>query len=186
MKKWTACCSNRAAELSESCREKYCACPDASSVLGVASCRIYNYIRNELSMPFLRTKDLIKLESESTFDGHECPPRRSEGSNSTSPTPKARLKRERSNIEETEHVAEGQDPVVPVTTPIQVSGVDRFQTSHFERKVHASNNKPEKKLNIEYPKDDQTDSASTVGSYVSIIYEALRSGVLYEPISWLV
>ena len=41
------------------CRDEYCTRPDASPFLEVASCRTYQYMRNELSIPFLRSKDLI-------------------------------------------------------------------------------------------------------------------------------
>ena len=182
LKKWTVCCSTRAAEVFGHCRDEYCASPDASPYLGVASCRIYQFVRNDLSVPFLRTKDLINLRPGSLFDGGEVLPRKSEDAYSVSPKRKAQLKRKRSDFEGIEHAAKGQDSNDLATDPMQACELDRRQTSPIKRHIHASNNRSEQIFNGIHANDDQTDEYPTVGFYISVIYEAFRSGLLYGPI----
>lgn len=64
IKEWTQRCSASALETFLRNRNSYHACPDASPLLGTASGRMYNFVRKELGVPFLRTS-LIR-------DGGSC------------------------------------------------------------------------------------------------------------------
>ena len=172
LKKWTACCSDRAIEQWEMCRDEYCTRPDASPFLGVASCRTYQYMRNELSIPFLRSKDLINLEPASTFDSHECQPKKSEDPGNATLRPQSQPNGKQGDteeIEEPEHVAEEQESTGLAPTPMQANGLDHCQTSQIERKVHANSNKPEKTSNTVHPKGARAETSPTAGSYASVI-----------------
>ena len=120
------------------CRDEYCTRPDASPFLGVASCRIYQYMRNELSIPFLRSKDLINLAPASTLDSHECQPKKSEDPGNATLRPQSQPNGKQGDteeIEEPEHVAEEQEFTGLAPTPMQANGLDHCQTSQIERKV---------------------------------------------------
>lgn len=53
---WTRRCSALTLETSRASRDEYSANPDAKALLGPASCRMYKFVRDELKVPFLRTR----------------------------------------------------------------------------------------------------------------------------------
>ena len=55
LREWTKQCSASALEIFLHNRDSYSASPDASLLLGTASFRMYNFVRKELGVPFLRT-----------------------------------------------------------------------------------------------------------------------------------
>ncbi|KAK4690320.1 hypothetical protein P7C71_g6444, partial [Lecanoromycetidae sp. Uapishka_2] len=62
LRAWTKSCSEKALELFVKMRDSYTAAPDARPFLGTASCRMYDFVRNKLAVPFVRT-DALKGES---------------------------------------------------------------------------------------------------------------------------
>lgn len=51
---WVRRCSALTLDTFHTCRDEYSANPDAKELLGPASCRMYEFVRNELKIPFLR------------------------------------------------------------------------------------------------------------------------------------
>ena len=173
LKKWSRNCIEKATQSFGKSREDYSSCPNATPFLGIASRRIYWYIRNELSIPFLRTKDLINLRPTSSPDNNDCPPSQHEDLRNPSLSPDAGRKRKRGTSEQVNHTAK-------LERPARVS--DGCETSHHEHQVHDSSHRPEKRSRTSYSNKDGKERSATVGSYISLIYEAFRSGSLYNPI----
>ena len=182
LRKWTARCSKRAVEVFENCRDEYSTHPDATPLLGVASCRIYRYIRKELSVPFLRTKDLINLDLGAAVDDQICQSTRSEDTESAYFSSEAERKSKRSEADEARRVPHEKDRISPAIAPTQVNGADRCHTTQNEHEVCTSIGTPEIISSTQCSDDKGRANNSSVGSYISVIYEAFRSGVLYEPV----
>lgn len=170
---WTARCSERAIQSFGESRDEYFRCPDATPLLGIGSRRIYRHIRDELSIPFLRTKDIINLSPRSASEYSEKPPSQEEGLGSASLSPETGQKRKRCNNEEARHNPKLEDPA---------SYAPGCATSHYEQQVHTKNERNEKRIRTALTEKDETEGSPTVGSYISVIYEAFRSGSLYDPI----
>ena len=49
---WSTACADAAIRCYRAIRTDYLSCPDATPVLGIASTRMYNYVRGELGVPF--------------------------------------------------------------------------------------------------------------------------------------
>ena len=174
IKTWTARCSERAIQSLGERREEYFRCTDATPYLGIASRRIYHYIRNELSIPFLRTKDLINLNPRSAHTHGECPPTPCEGPR-TPIHPDAGRERKDCKEEGGNRTSEPED---------LASIADGRGTDGHVYQFPKSSPGFKEKLRHSYLEEEQQQSRSpTVGLYISIIYEALRSGSLYGPIS---
>ena len=62
IEQWTRQSSASARTIFLRNRDSYSACPDASFLLGTASSRLYNFVRKELGIPFLRTSTMMQAE----------------------------------------------------------------------------------------------------------------------------
>ncbi|CAD6580181.1 MAG: hypothetical protein ASARMPRED_009378 [Alectoria sarmentosa] len=173
LKKWSRVCVERATQSFGKSREEYSNCADATPLLGIASRRVYRYIRNELSIPFLRTKDLINLRPTSSPDTNGCPPSQPEELRSPPLSPDAGRKRKRGTSEQVNHTAKLERPA---------SVADGCETMYHEHQVNDSSHRPEKRSKTSCSEKDAKGRSATVGSYISLIYEAFRSGSLYNPI----
>lgn len=58
LREWTKNCSQTALKIFVSNRDAYSADPDARPYLGMASRRMYDIVRNQLAVPFVRTDEL--------------------------------------------------------------------------------------------------------------------------------
>lgn len=173
LRTWTVLCSERATQSFGTTRDAYCSCTDATPFLSMASRRIYRYIRNELSVPFLRTKDVINLDHRSALDYSEDEPSQHEELKSNFLIPNAGSKCSRCNNEEVQHAPRSEG---------STSFGRRCEMSHNEHHVHGGSWNLEKKSETECSINNGKERSSTVGSYISVIYEAFRSGALYDPI----
>ena len=174
LRAWTARCSESATQSFERNRDGYSQCADASPFLGIGSRRIYRYIRNELSIPFLRTKDLINISPTSQPDDYgEASRHHEDVGKHASSDPDAQRKRERCDSEERHESSKPQNP----------AGLARgFETGQHIGQAHTSGYGPEKRPRTSDDKKEGKDGSLTVGSYISVIYEAFRSGSFYDPI----
>ncbi len=174
LKMWTVRCSERAIQSFTNSRDEYCCCTDASPFLGMASRRVYRYIRNELGVPFLRTRDLINLGPRSGPDHSKCLTSHIANS-SASIDPDARRKRKRPS-EEVDTTQKQKDAA---------SLANGLKTNHHDHQSHPNGQRPEKRprtTGSEDEVDENIQENSTAGTYVSVIYEAFRRGSLYDPI----
>ena len=173
LKAWTLRCSERAIQSLEKNREAYFACPDATSFLGIASRRIYRYIRNNLAVPFLRTSDLMNLNPRSalTNGGHQ--PDQCNG-------PKDSINL---NIgQESEEYSEDIQPKFALQDPCRVAN-GNGAGFHAYRLSEGSRSR-EEQPGLSSPRNKQSQQKnSTVGFYISVIYEDIRSGSLYDQVS---
>ena len=174
LRTWTARCSERATQAFARNRDEYSQCADASPFLGIGSRRIYRYIRHELSIPFLRTKDLINISSASQPDDHEEASRQhSDVGKRSSSSPDARQKRKRCSSEERHRSAKPQD----------LTGLAHgSETGQHTGQAPTSGCRPEKRPRTSGDKNEGKDRSLTVGSYISVIYEAFRSGSFYDVV----
>lgn len=171
---WTVRCSERATQSFETARDEYSCCTDASPFLGIGSRRIYRYIRNELSIPFLRTKDLINISPRSQLDNHEEPSCQHEESEKCALGPNAaEIKCKRCDIEESRQTYKPQNMAV---------FTNGFESDQQVTQIQSNIHRPEKKPGISCDDKEEKRNSSTVGSYISIIYEAFRSGSFYDPV----
>ena len=166
LKTWTVRCSERATQSLEKNRKDYFLCPDATPYLGIASRRIYRYIRNNLSVPFLRTRDLMNLTPRSahTYAVHQ--PDQCDGPNAfIHPDIGRECKKDNGDVQEPSRVVNGH-------------GV-----SCHEYRVSADSRSREERPGLSNPGNEESKQASsTVGSHISVIYEDIRSGSLYDQI----
>lgn len=66
---WTDLCSSKSFEIFSMNRQAYTANPDASQYLGVASCRMYRFLRDNLGVPFIDNETITTpLHENSEFD----------------------------------------------------------------------------------------------------------------------
>lgn len=174
LRAWTARCSESATQSFARNRDEYSQCPDASPFLGVGSRRIYRYIRHELSIPFLRTKDFINISRTSQPDKHEEASRHhSDVGKRTSSSPDAKQKRKRCSSEQRHGTSKPQD----------LAGLaSRFESGENMGQAHTSENRSEKRPRTSDDKKEGKGRSLTVGSHVSVIYEAFSSGSFYDPI----
>ena len=166
LRTWTLRCAEHAVQTFKKSRDEYICSLDATPLLGFASRRVYQYIRKELSIPFLRTKDLINLSPRPAPNDSAILPSQCGESRSASLSPNAGQKRKRCDKDGAYQTPELEGP-----------GIfdDNRDTSHPGHRFY------EKKLKTTSEKNEN-ERRSTVGSYVSLIYEALRSGALDESI----
>ncbi|KAL9003101.1 MAG: hypothetical protein Q9188_004006 [Gyalolechia gomerana] len=80
LRHWTEQCTKTASETFQQNRESYALHPDATGVVGVASRRMYTFVREELGVPFLRSTKAAAAE-EGMIDG----PAATRASHSTMP-----------------------------------------------------------------------------------------------------
>ena len=66
LKTWTARCSSTALQIYAANRDHYCKAPDATPFLGPASRRMYNFVREQLSVPFMRIDAIATPYAESS------------------------------------------------------------------------------------------------------------------------
>ena len=172
---WTARCSESARLSFERNRDEYSNRADASPFLGIGSRRIYRFIRNELSIPFLRTKDLINVSPRSqpeTREDSSC--QHEELGKRASSRIDTERKRKRCDSEETHQSSKPQN----------LAGfANGLETDQHMDQIHTNGYGPEKRLKTSCIKNEEKDRSLTVGSYISVIYEAFRSGSFYDPIS---
>ena len=64
LEQWATLCSEQALETYKSNRSQYMKHPDASPWLGSASCRLYNFVRKRLGIPFFGEEILAGLQPE--------------------------------------------------------------------------------------------------------------------------
>ena len=172
LKQWTVRCSEKASRSFQSSRDEYCRCGNATPFLGIASRRIYRYIRTELSVPFLRTRDLIHLRPERASCHSQRPPSQQKESN-TFISPEAGRKRKRNDNEDGNFTLKQDGPR---------SFAEDGTTSRNEHRAHASSHRPEKMSGTSSTREETRLGKPTVGTYISIIYEAFRRGSLYDPV----
>ena len=171
---WTARCSESARLTFERNRDEYSNRADASPFLGIGSRRIYRFIRNELSIPFLRTKDLINISPISQLENREDSSCQHEGlGKRASSRIDTERKRKRRDSEETHRSSKPQN----------LAGfANGLGTDQHVDQIHTNGYGPEKRLKTSCIKKEEKDRSLTVGSYISVIYEAFRSGSFYDPI----
>ena len=66
LKDWKETCTVLALSSYRATREKYLAHPDATPLLGQASKRMYGFVRHDLGIPFLLTRRLLEMETQSS------------------------------------------------------------------------------------------------------------------------
>lgn len=173
LRRWTRSCSHKAAEVFESCREDYSTHPDAAPLLGVASSRLYGFIRNELSVPFLRTKDLINLDRGPTPGGQICQSFKDKDTNVANPGHVDGRGYQGRDDPSIQSESDGQELKEPATS--RRPGKD----DHDGCK---SVDDPPSFLETQRAGGEGGANNASVGSYISVLYEAFRSGKLYEPV----
>ena len=173
LRTWTVRCSERAIESFLNSRDEYFRCPDATPLLGIASRRIYRHIRTELSIPFLRTKDLINLSPGLASDYSEKSKSQEEELENVFLNSETRRKDRSHSNEEAHDAPKLEDPA---------SYAPGCASDHHEHQSDTNKQRNEKRTRATYFEEDEKERSSTVGSYISVIYEAFRSGSLYGPI----
>lgn len=68
---WTTSCSQSANGIFNDTRADYLKHPDATTVIAIASCRLYKYVREELAVPFLGEEYLKSAEWEVLRQGDD-------------------------------------------------------------------------------------------------------------------
>ena len=142
LRTWTVRCSDVASQSFEKCREVNLCCADATLFLRIASRRIHHYIRNDLSVPFLRTKDLIGISSGSALDRGTYPPSQDDSSEKDSLRPNWERKCKRCDNKEARHAPEIGNPA---------SCADGCELNHLEDHCCSSGHGPEKRFKASCP-----------------------------------
>ncbi|KAL8937539.1 MAG: hypothetical protein Q9216_004381 [Gyalolechia sp. 2 TL-2023] len=132
LRSWTEHCTKTASETFSRNREIYASHPDATGVVGVASRRIYTFIRQELGVPFIRSTKAMPTDTNG-------------------------------------------DGVAVETVNVNGHTASTSTSASTPTSTTPSTKQSSKPSNAVVPEN------MTVGSYITIIYIAIRDGSLYEP-----
>ena len=171
---WTERCSTLALEAFTINRDDYSAHPDATPFLGAASCRMYKFVRDQLSVPFLRTTDLMGADPERTSNGKNC---QLDVLKSMSLRDRVRQKGEdyhATSVSGHELQIDGK--------PGQLNGVDFKEPISIGSKILPKVSEGKSASGCMPNGSNKSINNTTVGSFVSRIYNSIRSGSLYSPV----
>ena len=168
--RWTDRSAKTALKTFENAREEYSRRPDARRLLGVASNRMYSYIRDDLAVPFLRKSHLDNVKSAKSHSGESQQSAvLSQGGNDDL------------NLESDHATREGMHPMKPELASMAGPRNDKEQESTFSHCSTQAHVNDDKLDNGPRSIGDDGNKLPSIGHYISVIYEALRSGELCGP-----
>ncbi|MDI1488741.1 MAG: hypothetical protein OHK93_008017 [Ramalina farinacea] len=184
LRAWTTRCSENALVVFETSRNEFLINSDATPFLGAASRRIYSYIRRDLCVPFLRKNHLKSTKLEASVICQSSPEVTSNETESTALRPETLASKLINCDDRTQDASSEKESCDGMGASMQrdLSDCDQDQRSKEAPKTH--NDMAASWEQLQHPECETKTSATSpsVGSYLSVIYEDLRRGAMYEPI----